>query len=94
MDRLRYKSLSIPELNLDNEHDYYEYLKHIYFNEQVTNDIIEQQCMMAGTGDMATTTSMKQPATLLNVPFKYFTGRNLYNGKHNQKYDNFYKKIR
>ncbi|CAF0992403.1 unnamed protein product [Rotaria sordida] len=90
---LRFKSLSIPQLNLSNEQDYYEYLKNIYFNEQVTNDIIEQQCMMAGTGDMATSTSTKQPATLLNVPFKYFAGKSPYNGKHSQKYDNFYKKI-
>ena len=91
---LRFKSLSIPQLNLANEQDYYEYLKNIYFNEQVTNDIIEQQCMMAGTGEGAGSTSIKQPATLLNVPFKYFAGKSPYTGKHSQKYDNFYKKIR
>ncbi len=91
---LRFKSLSIPQLNLGNEQDYYEYLKNIYFNEQVTNDIIEQQCMMAGTVDIATSTSVKHPATLLNVPFKYFAGKGPYSGKHSQKYDNFYKKIR
>ncbi|CAF0895311.1 unnamed protein product [Rotaria sp. Silwood1] len=90
---LRFKSLSIPQLNLGSEQDYYEYLKNLYFNEQVTNDIIEQQCMMAGTGDISATTSIKQPATLLNVPFKYFAGKSPYNGKHSQKYDNFYKKI-
>ncbi|CAF3522158.1 unnamed protein product [Rotaria socialis] len=90
---LRFKSLSIPQLNLSNEHDYYEYLKNVYFNEQVTNDIIEQQCMMAGTGDVAASSSIKQPATLLNVPFKYFAGKSPYHGKHSQKYDNFYKKI-
>jgi len=91
---LRFKSLSIPQLNLTNEQDYYEYLKNIYFNEQVTNDIIEQQCMMAGTGDITASTSVKQPANLLNVPFKYFAGKSPYSGKHSQKYDNFYKKIR
>ncbi|CAF1499533.1 unnamed protein product, partial [Adineta ricciae] len=90
---LRFKSLSIPQLNLGTEQDYQEYLKNIYFNEQVTNDIIEQQCMMAGTGDMSATTSVRQPANLLNVPFKYFAGKSPYTGKHSQKYDNFYKKI-
>jgi hypothetical protein len=50
--------------------------------------------MMAGTGDISTSTSIKQPATLLNVPFKYFAGKSPYGGKHSQKYDNFYKKIR
>jgi hypothetical protein len=91
---LRFKSLSIPQLNLGNEQDYHEYLKNIYFNEQVTNDIIEQQCMMADTGDITGSTSIKQPANLLNVPFKYFAGKSPYSGKHSQKYDNFYKKIR
>ncbi|UJR28934.1 hypothetical protein I4U23_010152 [Adineta vaga] len=90
---LRFKSLSIPQLNIGTEQDYQEYLKNIYFNEQVTNDIIEQQCMMAGTGDTSASTSVRQPATLLNVPFKYFAGRSPYTGKHSQKYDNFYKKI-
>ena len=94
MNILRFKSLSIPQLSLCSEQDYYEYLKNIYFNEQVTNDIIEQQCMMVGTGDLATAASVKQPATLLNVPFKYFAGKSPYTGKHSQKYDNFYKKIR
>ena len=91
---LRFKSLSIPQLHLANEQDYHEYLKNIYFNEQVTNDIIEQQCMMVGTGDVTSTSAVKQPATLLNVPFKYFAGKSPYTGKHSQKYDNFYKKIR
>ena len=91
---LRFKSLSIPQLHLATDQDYYEYLKNIYFNEQVTNDIIEQQCMMVGTGEVAASSAVKPPATLLNVPFKYFAGKSPYTGKHSQKYDNFYKKIR
>ncbi|CAF3459223.1 unnamed protein product [Rotaria sp. Silwood1] len=58
--------------------DYDEYLKNIYFNEQVTNDIIEQQCMMVGIGDISASTSIKQPAHLLNVPFKYFAEKSPY----------------
>ncbi|CAF4763200.1 unnamed protein product [Rotaria sp. Silwood1] len=73
--------------------DYDEYLKNIYFNEQVTNDIIEQQCMMVGIGDISASTSIKQPTHLLNVPFKYFAEKSSYTDKHSQKYDNFYKKI-
>ncbi|CAF1313295.1 unnamed protein product [Rotaria sp. Silwood1] len=39
---------------------------------KITNDIIEQQCMMVGIGDISASTSIKQPTHLLNVPFKYF----------------------
>ncbi|CAF0812442.1 unnamed protein product, partial [Didymodactylos carnosus] len=84
---LRIKSLSIPQINIKDEQEYYDYMKSQYFNEQITNDIVEQQCMMTTIPNTTMSTS-KHPQTLLNVPFKNF-GKY----KHNQKYDNFYKKI-
>ncbi|CAF0857757.1 unnamed protein product [Adineta steineri] len=81
---LRFKSLSIPQMNIANKENYYIYLKKSHFNEQVTNDIIEQQSTM-----MMTPNLIKQPTTLLNIPFKYSYGKSLFNEKHN----NFYQKI-
>ncbi|CAF4458926.1 unnamed protein product [Rotaria sp. Silwood2] len=49
--------------------------------------------MMVGIGDISASTSIKQPAHLLNVPFKYFAEKSSYTDKHSQKYDHFYKKI-
>jgi hypothetical protein len=82
---LRFKSLSIPQINIINEQNYSKYLKKNYFNEQITNDIIEQQSMMTTTSH-----SIKQPTTLLNIPFNYSSGKGLFS----QKYNNFHKKIR
>jgi hypothetical protein len=68
---LRFKSLSIPQINLLNEQNYYKYLKNNLYNEQLTNDIIEQQSMMTTT----TSNAVKQSTTLLNIPMKYFSGK-------------------
>ena len=79
---LRFKSLSVPQINLPNEQNYYKYLKNNYFNEQITNDIIEQQCSMT-----TTTNSIKRSNTLLNQPMTCFPG-------YCKKSNNFHKKIR
>ncbi|UJR20708.1 hypothetical protein I4U23_023829 [Adineta vaga] len=63
---LRFKSLSIPQINIINEQNFDKYLKKNYVNEQVTNDIIEHQSTMT-----ITPKSTKPEHILLNVPFEY-----------------------
>ncbi|CAF3964235.1 unnamed protein product, partial [Rotaria sp. Silwood2] len=83
---LRCKSLSMPQLKILNKYNYYKYLENNYFNEQITQNIVEQQCMTTTTSN-----SIKQSSKLLNIPFQYFSDKFSYGKKYNRKY-NFYKK--
>ncbi|CAF2600562.1 unnamed protein product [Rotaria sp. Silwood2] len=83
---LRCKSLSMPQLKILNKYNYYKYLENNYFNEQITQNIVEQQCMTTTTSN-----SIKQSSKLLNIPFQYFSDKFSYDKKYNRKY-NFYKK--
>jgi len=65
-----FKSLSISQLNNLNEENFYKYLKRIYINEQITNNIIEKQYIMTTIFN-----SIKQRSILLNIPFKYSSGK-------------------
>ncbi|CAF0814753.1 unnamed protein product [Rotaria sordida] len=86
---LRFNSLSMPQINTLNKYNYYKYLENNYFNEQITHNIIEQQCMTTTISN-----SIKQSTKLLNIPFQYFSEKFSFNKKDNQKdNNNFYKKI-
>ncbi|CAF3896352.1 unnamed protein product [Rotaria sp. Silwood1] len=45
---------------------------------KITNDIIEQQCMMVGIGDISASTSIKQPTHLLNKKLKKHKVQSVY----------------
>ncbi|CAF1372114.1 unnamed protein product [Adineta ricciae] len=75
---LRFKSLSIPQINTMNEPDVDKYIRKTYINEQVTNGIIEQQSTMT-----IISKGMKPAHVLLNVPFEYSSGKSFFC----QKYD-------
>jgi hypothetical protein len=68
-----FKSLTISQLNNLNEENFYKYFKKIYFNEQITNNIIEKQYIMTTIFN-----SNKQRSILLNIPFKYSSKKSDY----------------
>ena len=94
MSVLRFRSLSIPQMNDHHEKIPYEYLMSNYINEQVTDDIVHRQYRMVGKDYSTVSAAVPQPFALLNVPRQSAGEKYAFTGGTSRQFASFYQKIR